>query len=288
MKTLSLPRIAAVVTAAATVVLVGCIKSDAKTTLNKDGSGVLTERMEMDLTKMKPLMDMVQEMAKGFGGEPGMDGAAMAEPAAPMDPTSTFKEMEAKMRKVEGLTVKEFTTAATDTKITAAFTVEFKEWSLLGKGGALTSGVELAKNADDTYTITLDPSGGQMGNQGAGGGGGGPDAAAILPMFEQFLGTMEVASTLTVPGTITETNGTKSEDGSSVSWKFGFKDLTAGKPITQKVTFKGEGLELKPFKFTPNPEEMMDFMGKKPAKPAGGDAPPPTPIKPEGEKPDPK
>lgn len=296
-------RAAAALTLAATTVLVGCIKSDGKTTLNKDGSGVLTERLEMDMSQMKALMDLFGSFANP-GGEPGMDaGAAMGE-APKVDMTSEFKKMEDRLRKTEGLTVKDFKTEEKDGKAVAAYTVEFKEWSQLGKGGAFPQGAELVKNADGSYTFTIDPAsalsgagggGAAAGAGGPGAGAGGMDMAALAPILEPFLGSMEMAATLTVPGTIVETNGTKSEDGSTVSWKFGFKDITAGKGGgMQKVTFKGEGLELKPFKTLPDVDEMKDMFGgskskaDKPApdKPAGDK---PAGDKPDGEKPaDPK
>lgn len=293
MKKPSLSRIAALVTAAATAVLVGCFKTDTKTTLNKDGSGVLTQRLEVDMSKMKELA----EMFKGFAGDPG--APAMDTPTTPPaeDMTAEFKKMEDKLRSVEGLTVKEFTRDAKDGKVVIAYTVEFKEWSLLGKGGAFLSSVDLAKNADGSYTITFDPTSGQMGGGGGGAGGGGGDMpqgmdpSAFAPMLEPFLGSMEIATTLTLPGAITETNGTKSEDGSTVSWKLGFKDIIASKGGGEKVTFKGEGLELKPFKFVPDTEQAKEmFGGGHKSHPAGDrpttptPAPTPAPV-PDGDKP---
>src|SRR5436190_10844975 len=62
------PRVAAAIAMAATFALTGCIKSDHKTTLNKDGSGVVTARMEMDLTQLKALADLAGSFG---GGAPG-------------------------------------------------------------------------------------------------------------------------------------------------------------------------------------------------------------------------
>jgi hypothetical protein len=283
------PRVAAALALAATFALTGCIKSDAKTTLNKDGSGVVTARMEMDLSQIKALMDLANSFgnpggAPGApGAEPGMDGAAMADAPPSMDPTAEFKKLEEDLKKIEGLTVKDFKSEQKDGKYVTAFTAEFKDWSLLGKAKVFNGSAELVKNADGSYTFTMDPTAGQMGGGGGGSGGAGEpqmDPAMLAPMLEPYLGSMEMASTLTVPGTIVETNGTKSEDGSTVSWKVGFKDLFGGAKGAgiEKVTFKGEGLELKPFKYTPNIAEMKDMMsGKKEEKPGTPPVAPPAP-----------
>lgn len=251
----------AVLATAATLALTGCIKTDAKSTVAKDGTGTATQKLEIDMSQMKQMMEMFGSMA---GGEAGMDGAAMGDPMGGEDPAASMKELEAKIKKVEGLTLKDFKTESKDGKVTTTFTVEFKEWSLLGHTGAFSGTTELVKNADGSYTFSMDPKS-QMG-----GGEAGMDPAAMAPMLEPFLGSMEIATSITLPGAITETNGTKSEDGMTVSWKMGFKDLIGGKAGPQKVTFKGEGLELKPFKYTPSADEMKEMMSpKKPEKPAG-------------------
>jgi hypothetical protein len=282
------PRVAAALALAATFALPGCIKSDSKTTLNKDGSGVVTQRMEMDLSQFKALADLANSFGGGApGGEPGMDAGGMADPS--MDPMAEIKELEAKLKKIEGLTVKDFKSEQKDGKYVTAFTAEFKEWSLLGQAKVFGGTTELVKNADGSYTFSMDSSAGsQMGDGGAPGAppaGGEPgmdpgmpamDPSMLAPMLEQFLGSMEFASSLTVPGTIVETNGTKSEDGSTVTWKVGFKEIFGAKDAgLMKVTFKGEGLELKPFKYVPNLAEMKDMVGgKKEEKPT---TPPVTP-----------
>src|SRR5207247_4686897 len=120
---------------------------------------------------------------------------------------------------------------------------------------------ELAKNADGTYTFVLDMMAGQKMGGGEPGADGGPgmDPQMIAAMLEPMLGTLEFRQSLTLPGSIVETNGTKSEDGMTASWKVGFKDLMAGKGANlMKVTFKGDGLELKPFKYMPDMKEVME------------------------------
>ena len=120
------------------------------------------------------------------------------------------------------------------------------------------------------------------GGPGGGMGGMGGMGAMMMPMLEKYLAGLEYSRTLKLPGTIVETNGTKSEDGSTVSWKLTFDDIKSGKAEPQTVTFKGEGLDLKPF--TVKRSARRSMMGG----PGGGlprplkDAPPGTPGTPPG------
>ena len=205
MKKALLSRLAVVACAAGTVVLGGRFKTDSKTTLNKDGSGVLTQRIELDMSKMKEVAEMFKGFAGDPGAAPGMDAPAMGEitpsddaAAAKLKEDAKLKEMEDKIKAVEGLTLKDFTHETKDGKAVISYTIEFKEWSLLGKGGVILTSVELAKNADGSYTITLDPTSGKMGGGGGGAGGAagggempaGMDMGALAPMFEPFLGSL--------------------------------------------------------------------------------------------------
>ena len=97
---------------------------------------------------------------------------------------------------------------------------------------------------------------------------------------EPFLKSLEYDRKLTLPGTIVETNGTKGEDGSTVSWKLTFDDIKNGKVEPQTVTFKGEGLELKPFTVKRSARRSLMGGGGMPRPPK--DAPPAAPATPPG------
>ena len=84
------------------------------------------------------------------------------------------------------------------------------------------------------------------------GGMGGPAGArgmgAMMPLLAKHVtGLVWRRKPGRLPGPIVETNGTKGEDGTTVSWKLAWDDLKDGKAEAQSVTFKGEGLDLKPF-----------------------------------------
>jgi hypothetical protein len=273
MSKISLARVAFVLSLAASAALVGCLKSDGKTALNKDGSGVVTQRIELDLAQVTALSALATEMMSAGAGTPG--GAAMGEPtpSVPDDPAAGLKALEARLRKIEGLTVKDFKTDKKDGKLVGACTVEFKNWSLLGQGIVFFLGkTTLVKNADGSFTFTVDPAAAMP---------GGMDPSMLSAMLEPYAASLEMAQSITVPGTIVETNGTKSEDGSTVSWKVGFKDVFGGKGV-QKVTFKGDGLDLKAFTYVPDLFEIGALLTGKSAKAAGDK---PAEPKPDGEKP---
>jgi hypothetical protein len=104
---------------------------------------------------------------------------------------------------------------------------------------------------------------------------------SILGAVEFIVGGLEAKRSVCVPGTVVETNGAKAEaEGrTTVSWTITYKDLVAGKNLTQKVTFKAEGLTLKPFTYRPNLANLAARYAKVP----GGetDAPkPPAPTTP--------
>ncbi len=104
----------------------------------------------------------------------------------------------------------------------------------------------------------------------------------MLAIFEPMLGGFDVKHTIAIPGTVSATNGVKSEDGKSVTWTLTFKDVigaVGGKAVSQTVTFAGEGLALKPFKYAPEKLDVAALLermkgDRKPA-PKGPDQPKP-------------
>ena len=256
----------------------GCLKFEQKATIQKDGSGSLLQTISIDVDAFKK----IQEFAKAFnGGTPG------GEPAKPGKEEGdegllpfNLEEIQEKAKQVPGLQIRN---AKTERRVIMDFEAVFADWSTLGQARMFPGSAELAKNADGTYTFTLDMMAGQKfggGEPGADSGGMGMDPQMIAAMLEPMLGSLEFRQSLTLPGSIVETNGTKSEDGMTVSWKVGFKDLMGGKGANlMKVTFKGDGLEIKPFKYMPDMKDVMDrVQGKSPKR--GAVTTPSTPTEP--------
>ena len=77
-------------------------------------------------------------------------------------------------------------------------------------------------------------------------------------MKAMFAG-LDVSFSLTVPGAIVETNGTKNEAGNTVTWKMTEKEMgnkEAMKALSKMtVSFKGDALALKAFSLTTTADE---------------------------------
>ena len=263
---------AAALVAAVGLTTAGCIQSDDATVLQKDGSGTAVVNMSVDLSKI----EQMAEMFKGFGGggEPG------GEPEKPKESTESdfTKEMSEekireKLKDHPGVELVKYTNEKKDGKQSVHMEFKFKDVAEYAKAEMFgNKSAELVKNEDGSYKLTFDPMAGQGDKMGGGGDaagmgdadGMGGDPSMFMGMLEPFLGTLEFKSQLTLPGTITETNGTKDGE-SSVSWTMNWKSMMESmkdkKSASWSVSFKGEGIELKPFKFKPDTDAMGKKMG---------------------------
>jgi hypothetical protein len=221
-------------------VVTGCAKTKEETKVRKDGTGTTKMTTTIDLTKLQALQEMMQGMGMGGGGE-GMGG----DPVEDLDPEKYKKKVE----DAEGVRLMSMNRKIDEEKKTMNVVIELEFDSLehLYKSGLVQS-VEatLTKNEDGSYTLER-----SLGGDYAPAASDNPEAAAflegILAMVEPFMSEMELSSTLTFPTPISESDGVKGEEGNSVTWSVGFKDVSNPKKRGQKVTFGGEGLEWKPF-----------------------------------------
>jgi len=211
------------------------------------------------------------------------DGATPTEPVKPPEapklPEDPLEKMKARWKDIPGLEVTKSTSDMKDGKAAVHVEANFKTLEAYAQASGLDMGADLVKNEDGSYTLKFE------GKFGMGRGKGGPDgvphgapgmgaeppagmdgappagmdgdaprgpggmdmAARMLPLVEQYMKGMKLTRKLKLPGTVGETNGAKSEDGSTVTWTLTYEDVVAGKVAPQTVTFKGEGLDLKPF-----------------------------------------
>ena len=268
-----LARLSCAVALVACSALVSCAKTEDKVRLEADGSGTFSQTTVVDLTVLKQLL----EWGRSFGGggmpdEPPGDGAG-SDPLADFDlPFGGVDDLKERAKGIEGVKLTKALQESKDAKITVSLEGSFADLESFAKLGVLDFGfsaVELAKNADGTWTLTLDPAaqipprpGGARGTPGDPPSAmPGIDMSQILMVAQPMLGEFEVKRTLALPGAVTATNGVKSEDGKSVTWTLKFADLLGAtvpgsKGLAQTVTFKGEGVALKPFKHTP---PKLDF-----------------------------
>ena len=270
--------------AAGALCTAGCLKYEQKTVIQKDGSGTLHQSISIDLDALARLREFAKAFSPGGpGGEPATDGKDAAPEFDDSRLPYNLADIQESAKKVPGVQIKN---AKVEHRYIMDFDAVFASWSTLGKANLFPGSAELVKNADGTYTFTLDMMAGQGGQMGGGApapdaGGMGMDPSMVMALLEPMVGSLAFNQVLTLPAAIVETNGTKSEDGLTVSWKVSFKDLTAGKGANlMKVTFKGDGLDLKPFKYAPDLQEILERVQGKRAKsapvvtPSAGGTPP--------------
>lgn len=232
---------------ASALALVGCIKETDDVTVAADGSGTYTETITVDLAAMKGI-------AEAMGGKPTeeKDDAAMEDGKPGADKEDPLEDLKAKWKDIPGLEVTKATSEEKDGKILVRVEAKFKTLEAYARATGIEMHADLKKNADGSWTLTFASDDKQAGTPGEPGAAmddpGAEMAKSMLPMLEPFMKDIEIVRKLTLPGTITETNGTKSEDGASVTWKVTWEEIKKGGNVpAQSVTFKGAGVELKPF-----------------------------------------
>lgn len=236
------------------------------------------------------------------GAPPPEEGAKPAD--APQPPADPLDRLKARWKDVTGLEVTKATTETKDGKAHLRIEATFQTLEAYAQATGIEMGSTLVKNDDGSYTLTFEmrypgrgrrPDGGRRDGSGMGegppggmedgapgmeggeappgGGAGGMGAMGgmMQPLLEKHMTGLEFTRKLRLPGSIVETNGMKSEDGTTVSWKLTYDDLKGGKPEPQTVRFKGEGLDLKPFTVRRSPRRT--WMGGGPGGPGGRDGP---------------
>ena len=241
-----------------------CMKTDEKVALEKDGSGTIDQTIVIDTSKIKELMEMFKGMMPQ--PEPGMGEAGMGDEGKKDDDISkgfSKEEIEKQIKEHEGLELKDYSHETKDGKDHVHMVIAFKSFEQACKAGMMgSSAVNLVKNEDGSFTLSLDAKAGKGGEGGADSGG----MEQMMPMLEPYLSGFEMKTQLTFPGAITDTNGTKSEDGKQVSWTIGWKQMSGADKehkdaTSMKVTFKGEGVDWKPFSIKPDAEKAASKFG---------------------------
>ncbi|MHC5010100.1 MAG: LppM family (lipo)protein [Planctomycetota bacterium] len=214
----------------ALAVLSGCVQSDEKTTLRSDGSGTVSLKVTID----ESLAEQLKEAMGGMGGE-GSGG-----PAEDLDPD----KLKEKVAKVEGLELVRADVEVDEENHTRTFFVEIKFDSMEAFFRAdvmpQTRG-RLEQTEEGLWVLTRESGDPNMNT---------PEAqemmAGFLMMLQPYLENLKMEMSITVPGTIVETNGKKDGDNRAV-WSIGFEDLTKPVAQMQTVSFRGEGLSLTAF-----------------------------------------
>jgi hypothetical protein len=261
-------RLAALAVAASSLVLPGCVKAQVAVGLNKDGSGTITETATLDMSKLGEIMAMFEGM--GGGGEGG-DGGLQSQ----IDDETNPEKVKEKLKGKKGVELISATRTEDKEKKTQTSEKKIKFQTLedyFRSGDEKSAVVRLEQLPDGAWKFTR-----QMVRKGIDDQGEMPAEAAgmmemVKGMLQPYMENMEMGATMTLPGTIVETNGTKSADGTSVTWKYTFDGLFGKDVLKQVVVFKGEGLTLKPFHIKIDDEANATDVT------AGSDAPAPAPA----------
>lgn len=224
--------------------LAGCLETSDTTKLEKDGSGTVSATYAV---MVKPAEELIGQAWMIYGG-----GGELPDPLPnPLHPAWFVHDAKG-LDGFEVVKAKEYDDPELGTRTTVV-QGKFTSLEAAAKANAFFSGVTLSRVKKSAEV----PNGGwKLSFQNVFAGdplGMGMDASQMLPMFETYLKTLRMTRRITLPTKILDTNGKKSEDGKTVSWVVTYDRLVEGKDITATVVFEAaEGLELKPFTFSPN------------------------------------
>ena len=211
----------------------GCIKQDVDVVLKKDGSGTVTITMTLDVTKLEGLMKMAESM--GGGEDDANDDLDFKKEAEKLE-----KEFDRPGMKLVSVKADEDTEKKTRSMVIKA---EFTSLEALYRSGLIEDfEVSLVKNEDGSYTLTHTMVSDEE-EEAPPGADADQAAEMVKPMLKPFLGDLQINRSLTLPGSVLGSNGDV-----KVSWKLAFDDLFVKEKRTQKITFSGKDITLKPFK----------------------------------------
>ena len=236
-----------VLTLALLLLTPGCLKVKSSATLKKDGSGTYVQTSVLDMTNALAYQDSLIAHGAGLGLDVGEGGE---DPFEALDP----KKRAADLKDREGVRVSGSASEDKEKKTrTYELRASFDSLRAFYEAGVVDDvSVEL-KLDDDGKTWELTVRNVFDGNdreplEGPAAEKRRQMRAAMLAVYREWWGNMEIVSTLKLPTKILKTNGKKSEDGLSVTWRVGFKDLADPRALRQSVTFENaKDLKLKAF-----------------------------------------
>lgn len=278
-------RVVAVLLGACLLALPACMKAKGEAVLAQDGSGTITEKATFEQAAIAQLIEMaaLQSGGQDAGGGGGQQDAMTKGIEGMMNLDAIKKRYAGKagvtLQSISRTDDLEQGTVAIETK--AKFTT-IDAYFRVGAGMlGRAAEIRLAETSPGVWTFSrgvwFSYAGVVINDELP------EDMAAQIegmkPMLEGIVGGLEIVLSLQVPGTIVETNGTKNAAGTGVSWTFGFADLTNVKKMKQSVTFKADGLALKPFHIRIGPDGRVEDVDA-----AASAAPPKAPVTPNAPK----
>jgi len=253
----------------------GCLKSEARCTLRKDGSGTITSSYSVHLGRMRELLSSVLMM---MNPDAAQKLATRKDEDLPNPLAANWLRLLAK--DAEGYELTRIATETLDGERTTTVAASFQSLEAAARGGAFfTFGVSLSrvekseKVPHGAWTLVLRDIllGAQSDEM------GGMTASQMAPMFETQLKKLSLTNVVTLPTTILKTNGKKNEKGDTVTWTIDYEKVIAGKDVSMSVTFEAaEDLKLKAFSYAPNLDALVKRMRQSAPQPKlkPDDAPP--------------
>ena len=225
--------VATVALATSLALLPGCMKLNQSLTVTKDGSGTANVRLVIDMEKTQQLLETISALRGGDGAD--MQGK--------IESRANLEDMKKRLEGKKGVELVSATAIDDPEKKQKGFEAKLKFASLEDfwrAGLDLFHNVKLEDLGEGRWCLTRTL---VLPGMDAVGEGSEQDAGLVegfKVMLEPMMAELELVFMIAIPGTIVETNGTKDEAGTSVTWKQGFKDMLDSKKSTQVVVFKPE------------------------------------------------
>ena len=230
-----------------------CLKASSRTVLKKDGSGTYVQVSTLEMERAEAYQKMLLAKARSLAIP---DDEQEENPYASLDAKACARELKDR-RGIKSATGGESSDGAKKTR-TYDLRVEFESLKAFYEAGVIEDMTVKLERAKDGKSWTLTTRHIFDGNDNVPQEGTAADQRmklreALLKALEPYWSTLTIKSRLTLPTKVLETNGTKAEDGRTVSWRVEFKQLADPKNLMQTVTFEHvEGLKLEAFELTAN------------------------------------
>ena len=253
--------------------LAGCLEARSTTVLRADGSGTYREIVVVDLVKAAGYQEALKKQMQSM---PPGDDPDLGDPFDNLD----VEKRTATLERRKGIRITSHSESKDESKKTRLFElgVDYTSLRSLYEAGVVEDVAVSLVRAEDGKSWTLTIRHIFDGNERD------PDAsdpaameqltrlrAGMLARHKTWWGTLRIERTLTLPTAVSKTNGTKAEDGRTVTWTVGFDDLADPRRLRQEVTFAhSDELKLEPFELTANDianaKELADLAAEEAAR----------------------
>ena len=227
----------------------GCLDSKETIRVEKDGSGRFVQRVSID---PRARDELLRRLARLHGAEQDREDLPFADPFSPA-------WIRARAERAPGYVLEKVErSVGEDGRLTTQVVARFEQLAEAARGGAFfTASVRLDRAGKRRWRLVvsdawaaplLDPEGELSGRP----------ARALVEAIREPLAGYRVERTFVLPGTVVETNGTRGEDGRSVSFVVDLAQIVAAGKLVLEVVFEvEEDASFLGVNHTPDPEDLM-------------------------------